>query len=259
MLKIITTLSLFLIGMLAKGQEVENRTLSSFSKVEVKNGIELIYNENKTPSLRIEAENLSVLKNVITEVKGKTLKIYLLKKENQNEVAKNIKVYLSFEKITSFAANSKAKITVIDPISAENLAINLKSEGQFSGIIITKDKTTLIANSGTIFNGRVETTSFVGNFENNSKINLSGKTEKAIINASDSSLLEAKNFVAANIVLNASGKSLALIYVEKAIAITVADEAKVSYTGYPEKINLNDEAESFQKNSTNKQLVTFNY
>ncbi|MBK9224122.1 MAG: hypothetical protein IPO23_04740 [Flavobacterium sp.] len=62
MLKIITTLSLFLIGMLAKGQEIENRELSSFSKVEVKNGIEVIYTESKIPSLRVEAENVSVLK-----------------------------------------------------------------------------------------------------------------------------------------------------------------------------------------------------
>ena len=58
MLKIITTLSLFLIGMLAKGQEIENRELSSFSKVEVKNGIEVVYNESKIPSMRVEAENL---------------------------------------------------------------------------------------------------------------------------------------------------------------------------------------------------------
>ena len=96
MLKIITTLSLFLIGMLAKGQEAENRELSSFSKVEVKNGIEVIYTESKMPFLRVEAENVSVLKNLITEVKGKTLKIYLLKKEDQTTLENTIKVYLYF-------------------------------------------------------------------------------------------------------------------------------------------------------------------
>lgn len=259
MLKIITTLSLFLIGMLAKGQEVENRTLSSFSKVEVKNGIELIYTESKIPSLQIETENPSVLKNLITEVRGKTLKIYLLQKNNQNELGKTIKVYLSSEKVTSFEAKSKAKILAMNPITSEKLTINLKSEGQFSGTIRNNGATRLVANSGAIFNGRVETTSFVGQFKNNSKINLSGKTQKAVIATSDSSLLEAKNFIANHIVLNATGKSLAMIYVEKAIAVSVADEAKVSYAGYPEKINLNDEAESFQKTNSNKQLITYNY
>lgn len=259
MLKIITTLSLFLVGMLAKGQEVENRILSSFSKVEVNNGIELIYTESKKPSLQIEAENSAVLKSIITEVKGKTLKIYLQRKNYQNELGKTIKVYLTSEKITSFEAKSKAKIITMNPITSENLSVNLKSEGQFSGTIINKGTTRLVANSGTIFNGLVETIFFVGHLKNNSKINLSGKTQKAAIAASDSSLFEAKNFIANHIVLNATGKSLAMIYVEKAIRVSVTDEAKVSYAGYPEKINLNDEAESFQKTNSNKQLITFNY
>ena len=259
MLKIITTLSLFLIGMLAKGQEAENRELSSFSKVEVKNGIEVIYTESKMPFLRVEAENVSVLKNLITEVKGKTLKIYLLKKEDQTALENTIKVYLSAQNVSSFDVHSNSKISVMNQITSENLNINLKSKGQFSGTIICNGKTKLVANSGTIFNGRVETTSFLGNFKSNSKINVSGTTTKASIEASDSSLLEARNFIANTILLNARGKSKAMIHVTKTIAVTVADEARISYTEYPEKINLNDEAESFQKNNTNKQLVSINY
>ena len=56
MLKIITTLTLFLIGVVAKGQVLENRIISEFSKVEIKNGIELIYSEDKAPTLQIEAQ-----------------------------------------------------------------------------------------------------------------------------------------------------------------------------------------------------------
>ena len=41
MLKIITTLTLFLFGMLAKAQVTENRNVAEFSKVEVAHGIEL--------------------------------------------------------------------------------------------------------------------------------------------------------------------------------------------------------------------------
>ena len=56
MLKIITTLTLFLIGVVAKGQVLENRVVSEFSKVKVKNGIELLYTEGKAPTLQIEAQ-----------------------------------------------------------------------------------------------------------------------------------------------------------------------------------------------------------
>lgn len=258
MLKIITTLTLFLFGILAKGQEVENRVVSEFSKVEVKNGMELIYNESNLPSLQIEAKNHNLLNNVITEVEGKTLKIYLDRKNLLNPANKTIKVYLSGKNLTSFVAYSKAKITVLNTITAKNLNVILNSESQFYGTIITEGKTKLIANTGTIFNGRVETNTFVGNFRNNAKVNLSGSALSALIQNTDSTLLNAKNFIANEINLNATGKSLAMIYVDKTMAITVADEARVSYTGFPEKINLNEEAESIKKNSSTK-LISFNY
>jgi len=69
--------------MLAKAQVTENRNTTDFSKVAVTGGIELIYNEAQSTSLRMEANNEKTLKNVITEMNGKTLKI-TLKKRNRN-------------------------------------------------------------------------------------------------------------------------------------------------------------------------------
>lgn len=256
MLKIITTLTLFLIGIVAKGQVVENRIISEFSKVEVKNGIELIYTESKTPSLQIEAQDHCFLNNIVTEVKGKTLKIYLSKNGNQNE--KLVKVYLSAQNLTAFEANSKAKITVVNQISTDNVSIILNSESQFYGTIVSKEKTNLMASTGTVFNGRVETSSFIGNFEDNAKVNLSGKTLKARFQTTDTNLLDAKNFIANTISLNAMGKSLAMIHVDKTIAVNVTDEAKVSYTGFPEKIKMNEEAKATSRNN-NSQSISYNY
>ena len=256
MLKIITTLTLFLIGIVAKGQVVENRTVSGFSKVEVKNGIELIYTESKTPSLQIEAQDHCFLNNIMTEVKGNTLKIYLSKNGNQNE--KLVKVHLSAQNLTAFEANSKAKIRVINQISADNVNIILNSESQFYGTTVSKEKTKLTANIGTVFNGRVETSSFIGNFKDNAKINLSGGTQNARFQTTDTTLLDAKNFIANTVNLNATGKSLAMIHVDKTIAVSVADEAKVSYTGFPDKIKMNEDATATPK-TINYQSLTFNY
>ncbi len=75
MLKIITTLTLFLIGILAKGQVTETRTVSSFSKVKVHDGIELVYLQGNNPSIRIEADNQATVKNIMTKVSKETLTI----------------------------------------------------------------------------------------------------------------------------------------------------------------------------------------
>ena len=56
MLKIITSLTLLLFGMLVKGQGMENRATAAFSKAEVQNHIKLIYTENPLPPLEIESK-----------------------------------------------------------------------------------------------------------------------------------------------------------------------------------------------------------
>ena len=253
MLKIITSLTILLFGMLAKAQVTENREASDFSKVEVQNGIELIYTENSSTSLQIEANDERTLNNIVTEIKGKTLKIYLEDTKN-NQTNAPMKVYLSAHDLVALEASSGSKITITDQLTAQHLNLTLNSGATFTGNIITKEKTKLTTKEYTVFNGRIETVTFAGNFKSNSKVNLTGLAKQASIQTKDVALLSAKNFVAKAIKLNAEGKSSAMIHADNTIDLTVNDKAKVSYTGLPKKVKWNEEAEAFHKYNCNQSL-----
>jgi hypothetical protein len=172
MLKIITTLTLFLIGILAKGQEVEMRTVSSFSKVKVQHGIELVYTESDTQSLRIEAANQSIMKNISTTIKGETLTIDLLNDKDFPTNGGKIRVYLAANNLVDLEANTNAIVTIDDALTSKNLTINLRSGGNLTGNIKVSKNTKLIATDNSTFNGKIETSSLTENFTKNAKINI---------------------------------------------------------------------------------------
>ena len=257
MLKIITTLTLFLIGILAKGQEVEMRTVSSFSKVKVQHGIELVYTESDTPSLRIEAANQSIMKNISTTVKGNTLNIDILNEKDFTTNGEKIIVYLAANNLVALEANTNAIVTIDDALTSKNLTINLRSGASLSGNIKVSENTKFIATDNSSFNGKIETYSLNGNFTKNAKINVTGKANSSIFETSNTVVLSARNFFSNAINMKASGNSVATIYAHANLTVDVADEAKITYTGFPDNIALNEDAVTFQKYRSN-QLVTLN-
>jgi len=255
MLKIITTLTLFLIGILAKGQEVETRTVSSFSKVIVQHGIELVYTESNSPSVRIEAPNQLIMKNISVKVYGQTLTIDFINSKEFNAKDTSVKVYLAANNLVQIDADSNATVTILDQLTSKNLVINLGSGAKFKGTIKVEGKTNLVASENTTFDGKIEAASLNGNFCKNAKINLTGKAGHTTFEASNTVLLNARNFISSTINVKASGHSVGSIYANSKLSVEVADEAKITYTGFPDNIVLNDEAVAFQKQHCNQALT----
>ncbi len=251
MLKIITTLTLILFGLLAKAQSTESRPVSEFCKVDVKNGIQLIYTESALPLLQLEAKNQAVLNDIVTEVQGNTLKIYSEKGQTQE-----VKVYISASNLKAMSASSKASINIINEMTAANIKITLHSGASFTGNLNATGKTKIVADSGTLFTGRVDGKSIMGNLKKNARVNLTGKVQFAAFSTTDSALLNAKNFIANAIHLNAAGKSTAIIHAETDVVLNVTDLAQVTYSGLPNKIEWNEEAVAVQKQ--NGQSLSFN-
>lgn len=244
MLKIITTLTLFLIGILAKGQEVETRTVSSFSKVKVQHGIELICIEGEIPSIRIEANNSSIFDKISTTVRGNTLTVDS-KNCKETEIKNSaLRVYVVSKEWNTLEANCNAKITIEESINPINLKIVLKSGASLSGTVKACSEVKLLASENTIFNGKIECLRLEGTFSNNAKVNLTGKAEKTSFESTHDVLLSARNFVSKSITVSAHGKSIAALYAHSKLIVDVADEARVTYTGFPDNIALNEEATS---------------
>jgi len=250
MFKFITTLTFFLFGLLAKGQVSETRTVTDFSKIEVKHAT-VIYTESDYSSLTIESDYNDTSETIKTEIDNGTLKISGTN-EQQNTV-----VYVS-GKATQFKAGRKANIKVTNTISAENVIIILNSGAEFIGNLIAQNEVRINASKGTTFKGYLDTNLLTGNFNSNAQIIICGNAQKAVIAARHSVLCHARNFVAHSLEINADGKSEVRIFADKLVAINVGDEAKVTYNGHPLRVKLNTCATAFNKGKTD-QTVSYNY
>lgn len=239
MLKIITTLTLFLLGMLAKGQNLETRNISDFSKIKVEGNIELIYVQSPKTQVSLESSDAELLKNTVVEVNQKTLQVYTL-----NATQTPIKVYVSNPEINEIKATQQALITVTETLFVDKIKISLEGNAQFKGMINAAEKIRLTATDNSSFCGRIQTASVAGNLKKLARASISGQAQDFTCNTSGNSLLLAGNFKATQMNLTANGYSKTNILAPKKLQVHVAEEAQLSYRGLPADINLNEEATS---------------
>jgi len=246
-------------GMVTKAQITENRTVSGYSKVNVQDGVQLIYEQNEKETLVIKVDNAESLGNLVTEVKNGELKIYLVDKKKND--GKSIAVSLTAPGIHSFVVGTAATITINSPLYTENFNVDLSSGAEFRGSVIASRK--IIMNTtgkGTELNLRTESESLEGSFKSNSRVNLCGKTENATIYTSQNALCAAKNLLANKVTVAAEGSSIVFIHTKDKININVEDAAKVTYIGSPELFEWNENAYATSvRKSNNQKEVTVNY
>jgi hypothetical protein len=235
MFKIITTAAAALIGLLANAQVSETRNVSPFNKVEITDGVEIIYTQSSEFSIKAETSDALGLATLLTESKNNTLKISC--EGNLCDVAK---VYVSAPEIVSIKATNKANVRLVNGISTStfNLAI---SDATFKGNV-NATKTGLKAKSGAIVNLRLETQSLDARIQNNAKVNLCGSADNADIRSFGSSLFAARNFKSAKGMVKASGTASVEICALDEIDVEVTDSALVRYFGFPQKTTVNADA-----------------
>lgn len=240
MVKIITALSIFLMGLLANAQVSETRQGASFTQIEIGNGIELVYTQTTEPSVKVTAENHLDLENLATETEGETLKIYM--KNNWGNSGTTTKVHITGSGITAITAQTGAKVKVKNQLSAPEVSVTLKSGAYFLGIVKASQKVTLATEEGTVCNLRAETATFEGSFSEDAKVNLSGTATTATIRSSNRSLCLAKNFSANQLQIQANDYANLNMYANHNLDIKVDEFAKVVYFGNPSAIKMNDSA-----------------
>ena len=248
MLKLITTLTVFLFGILAKGQNTETRTITDFNKMEVKNA-KVIYTESNHSSLTIASEYNDTPETILTEVVNGTLKI---KGVNAGDATV---VYVT-GKAANFKLAQKAECTATNLITT-NVNLTLQSGSTFNGSI-ANEITTIVAGKNSYFKGSVTSGKLNANFSANARAILSGKAQTAVIDAKSNVLCHARNFASDNLQVSADGTSKVTVYGGKNMGIAVIEDAKVTYNGTPKQLRLNENA-TVHKKANKEHLVTYNY
>ena len=237
MFKIITSLAMFFAGLVANGQVSETRNVSTFNKIEITDGVEVIYTQSQEISVKAEASDGLGLSTLLTQTDGNTLKISC-----NGNLCETAKVYISAPEIISMRAAKDSKIIVVDRMNTKKFALSLASGSTFNGIVKAAGAVSLKGKSGSVFNILVESAAFHGNFQGGSKVNLSGNSQNAAIRTTDNTLCNARNFKTENVSVKATDESTVFVSVREEIAVEVAGNATVRYFGLPEKTSLNPEA-----------------
>lgn len=212
----------------------ENRKVNDFSKIEVESGIELFYMESDENSIRVEGDSKDGLDSIITETDGKTLRIYHVKRnKKQNESIS--KVFVAAKNVNSFKASSKSKLFFENPVTSDDIKIEILSDSYFRGTVLPNSRVSVKVSSGSLFSGRFETDSFTGMFKSGATVSLTGKAKKATINTSSGAYCNAKNFFVDKMTATADTKSSALLNAKEKIA-KATDASSITFFGNPENL-----------------------
>src|SRR5687767_10559895 len=118
-------------------QQSEIRSLESFRGLKASQGIDVYLKQGGKESARIETSGIN-LQNIITEVSGNYLKIYL--KDGHYNNSRNIKVYITYVEINKLSASSAASIFSEGTLKVKEMDISSSSA---SSIEIRVESTSL--------------------------------------------------------------------------------------------------------------------
>lgn len=240
--------ALALTGVVATAQNEETRNVNNFTNIEVQSGIEVIFTQSDTESVKVSSTNEDNLHYVATEQNGERLKIYI--NDNANDatakISDNIKVYVSDNNTSSINASSGAVVRVTNQINVPELKITLKTGATFSGKINTTEKCTVKAYSGSGFKGSIITGKLKTDVTGSAYVQLSGHAEKASVFCSGGTLA-ADKFNCDNVEIWARRMSAVAINVENSIKVNTDKTSAITYYGHPDNIYFGDDTFAVRK------------
>ena len=127
-------------------QSEETRRLSSFSKISANEGINVFIKQGNKEEARIVAKNIDI-EDVLTEVKGSTLKIHLNDNWRHKFSRKSVDVYVTYRSIEALSVSSSGTLVAETPVKVnEDFQIEVSSSGDIEADI-TADNLSIEASS----------------------------------------------------------------------------------------------------------------
>jgi hypothetical protein len=246
MKQLIITAITALTAIMAQAQVTETRTAKPATTLEVKNGIEVVYTQGNTNTLKVEANSREALDNVATEFKGNTLKVYIKNQTDLRPQVSIVRVFVTQPQITSFKVTNGAVVKAAGILEVADADIKLETGATFIGNIKTTGTCRIVSKNGSGFRGTVNAGKFKGDVTGGGYIKVSGNAADAQFFCSSASI-QAGQFICKTADVMAKNASAVAIYTNTAIKISTDASSNITYYGDPAEIHLGDNAYSIQR------------
>ncbi len=187
----------------------ENRAVSSFNKIDISGGFEVVLNQGEDEKLELTADE-NLMEFIETKVKNNTL--YISSKKPIGN-AKSLKVYVTSFDVDEIDASGAIKLSNKGTFQLENLEIDISGAADIN---LNLD----VENLSMELSGASEST-LAGN-ANNFEIEISGAGE-----------LQAKKLKTRNTSIDISGAGSAIVFAKKTLKVEVSGAGSVQYKGNP--------------------------
>ncbi|MGB0882274.1 MAG: head GIN domain-containing protein [Vicingaceae bacterium] len=187
----------------------EKRTVSTFSKIDISGGFEVLLNQGNSEKVELEVDE-NLIELIETKVKGNTL--YISSEEPIGN-AESLKIFITVVDVEDIDASGAIELKNKGTYQAENLEIDISGAADI-------DLDVDVENLTMDMSGASETT--LAGTSNNFEIKISGAGE-----------LDAKKMKARNTSIDISGAGSAIVNVKKKLKVDVSGAGSVQYKGNP--------------------------
>lgn len=213
------------IGTMAANYSSENtqqRDVQNFNAIAVSSGIKLYVSAGNEESVRVEASE-NIINDVITEVKGGTLHIYMRRKNMFNlfnwGTTGTVRAYVTANTLNGLKASSGSEVRSENTLKGNTLTLDVSSGGDVNLNLVYRD---------------MEVDSSSG-----SKVKLSGRCKNLRAEASSGSIINAGNLESVNCQADASSGGNINLQVSDDIKARASSGGNIRYEGNPKVKDFN--------------------
>lgn len=246
---------LLLIGILAQAQKsglihadnAQLRKVSSFTAINVSNGIDLYLTQSGSTEVAVSASTDEYRDKIITEVEGGTL---IIKMDNKNSWFNwkywgntKAKAYVSVKEVDAITASGASNVRIITKVESPKLKIRLSGASDFKGVLEVGVLNVEVSGASDL-KGRLEAKSLVLNASGASSVELDGNVDDLSVDVSGASDAKLQELKAKGGVIHTSGASGAKVNVSQLLKLDATGASTIHYYGDPSKKEMKNSGSS---------------
>lgn len=197
------------------GKQVqEERSVSTFTKVSVQDGIDAYIRQGNAIDIKVKADQ-NIIDRIITKVEGNTL---VVKMEKNTRYRGNLQqeVYITLTDLEALMSSGGSDVET-EALNVEELIVK-SSGGSDINLDVRAERLSLSSSGG-------------------SDLNVKGSAKMLEVSTSGGSDLNARGLKATDCKISTSGGSDATIYVTGKLSMTASGASDITYTGSPQIVS----------------------